>query len=176
MELKKKFSKPFFIYIGNFYPHKNVETLIRAFAKVDTKYNVVLIGPQDFFSGRVEQSIKEKGLTDRVSFFYNATLADLVFFYKNAVALVQPSLSEGFGLTPIEAMHFGCPVVAYDIEVFKETLGDSYISFDPKDADSISKAMQTVGRPKSKGSKSISENFSFDKMAKETVEVYNKTI
>ena len=176
MELKKKFSKPFFIYIGNFYPHKNVETLIRAFAKVDTKYNVVLIGPQDFFSGRVEQSIKEKGLTDRVSFFYNATLADLVFFYKNAVALVQPSLSEGFGLTPIEAMHFGCPVVASDIEVFKETLGDSYISFDPKDADSISKALQTVGRPKSKGSKSISENFSFDKMAKETVEVYNKTI
>ena len=175
-ELKNKFSEPFFIYIGNFYPHKNLETLIKVFEKVDKKYNLVLIGPKDFFSGRVEQGIKDKGLDNRVSFFYNATLSDLVFFYKNAQALIHPSLSEGFGLTPIEAQYFGCSVVASDIEVFKETLGESYISFNPKDETGMLNAIRKATTAKGTGAKKASKSFSFDQMAKETVEVYNKTI
>lgn len=174
-ELKKRFSKPFFIYIGNFYPHKNVEVLIRTFENVDKKYNLVLVGPQDFFSAHVERVIKERALSDRISFFYNATLSDLVFFYKNAQALIHPSLSEGFGLTPIEAIHFGCPVVASDIEVFKETLGDDYISFDPNSEESLLNAINKVGEVKDRRVRKSGRNFSFDKMAKETAEVY-KTV
>lgn len=173
-ELKKEYSKPFFIYIGNFYPHKNVETLIKVFEKVDKKYDLVLIGPKDFFSGRVEQSIKDKGLEDRVSLFYNANLSDLVYFYKNAQALIHPSLSEGFGLTPIEAQYFGCPVVASDIEVFKETLGESYISFNPKDEVGMLNAIQKAISAKATSTKKLFKSFSFDKMAKGTVDVYNK--
>lgn len=174
IELKKKFSKPFFIYIGNFYPHKNVEMLIRTFSRIDSESKLILIGPQDYFSGRIMGLIKELKQEKRIFMFHNATLSDLVFFYKNAQALVHPSLSEGFGLTPIEAAYFGCAVVASDIEVFKETLGDDYISFNAKDEDSLLKAMQNVGSAKTKRSKNSSEVFSFDQMAKETMEVYKK--
>ena len=174
LELKKQFSEPFFVYIGNFYPHKNVEMLIQTFKMIDKKYNLVLVGPQDFFSEHVARVIKEREVSDRVSFFYNATLSDLVFFYKNAQALIHPSLSEGFGLTPIEAMYFGCPVVASDIEVFKETLRESYFSFDPKDETSMLNAIRKVISAKRTETKKLTSAFSFDQMAKETVDVYKK--
>ena len=171
-ELKNRFSKPFFIYIGNFYPHKNIEKLIHVFSRINTGKQLILVGPKDYFSGRIMGLIRELKQEKKVFMFHNATLSDLVFFYKNAEVLIHPSLSEGFGLTPIEAMHFGCPVVASDIEVFKETLGESYISFNPKDETSMLNAIIKTTSAKGTGAKKLSKNFSFDQMAKETVEVY----
>lgn len=172
--LKKKFTKPFFIYIGNFYPHKNIEMLIRVFSRTDIGMQLILIGPQDYFSGKIQDLIISLNQNKRILMYHNASISDLVFFYKNAQALVHPSLSEGFGLTPIEAEYFGCPVVASDIEVFKETLGDDYISFNPKNEDSLFKAIKKATGIKTRSSKQSVRSFSFDQMAKETVDVYNK--
>jgi len=177
VELKKKFSEPFFVYIGNFYPHKNVEKLIEAFSRIDTNHKLVLVGPKDFFSERVMSCINTRKQNDRIRIFHNASLSDLVFFYKHATALVHPSLSEGFGLTLIEAMYFGCPVIASDIEVFKETLGDNYSSFNPTSEESIRNAIKRViDKKPTLNTEKILEKFSFDKMAKETVEVYKQII
>jgi len=171
-ELKKKYSKPFFIYIGNFYPHKNIERLIEVFSRMETGHKLILIGPNDFFASRILSCINTRKQQGKIEMYHNASLEDLVFFYKNAQALIHPSLSEGFGLTPIEAMHFGCPVVASDIEVFKETLGESYIPFNPKDETSMLNAIRKAASAKGTGAKELSKSFSFDKMARETVEVY----
>lgn len=131
-ELSTKFKKPFLMYVGNFYPHKNVERLLAAFASVKEDIQLVLIGPQNYFSDRIVQLIRQDNrLENRVIFYPNASNRDLVYFYKHARAYIQPSLSEGFGLPLVEAMYFGCSVVASNIEVFQELLGKNCTYFDP---------------------------------------------
>ncbi len=174
--LKERYAKPFFIYVGNFYPHKNIETLIRVFSRIDKKYDLILVGPQDFFSGRISKAIRELHQEDRIKLYHNASLSDLVFFYRNAKALIHPSLSEGFGLTPLEAMYFGCPVVASDIEVFKETLGDRYIQFDPKQEQSMKSAIEKALTSPAMDTKAIVKNYSFEEMAQETAKVYKQAL
>ncbi len=176
-DLSKQFKDPYFVYIGNFYPHKNIPALLLAFKKVETKIKLVLVGPDDFFCTEIRTEVDRLQLDSRVSFFHNPTLADLVFFYTHAQALIQPSLSEGFGLTPIEAMHFGSPVIASNIAVFKETMGNNYTSFNPKSVDSITQTLESwiKDRPKY-NTQNVVTKFSFKTMAVETLDVYKKII
>jgi glycosyltransferase involved in cell wall biosynthesis len=101
VDLSKKFQKPFFIYVGNFYPHKNVEKLMKAFSQLDIKYSLILIGPDDYFAKRAHQLLSHLQ-TKNIIFCHNPSLEDFVYFYKNATALIHPSLTEGFGLPLIE--------------------------------------------------------------------------
>lgn len=177
VSLKKKFKKPFFIYIGNFYPHKNIERLIRAYANIKTDHQLVLVGPNDHFSKRIVQLINQLDVESKVIMFHNPTLTDMVFFYKNAQALIHPSLSEGFGLTTLEAAYFGCPIVASDIAVFKETLGREYLSFNPTDEEDIRKKLIYVIEKKPEYNlNKVVEKFSFKRMAGETLKVYTKAL
>lgn len=175
--LKKSMPKEFLLYIGNFYPHKNVERLISAFAKVKTSAKLVLVGPDDFFAKSMTQLINRLDQIHRVLLFKNPKLADLIFFYKNAIALINPTLSEGFGLPMIEAAYFGCPIVGSDIEVFDEVLGSSFIRFDPYDISDIAKKIShvLVRRPRFDG-KRLVEKYSFEKMARETMALYQKAL
>lgn len=176
--LAQKYRPGFFLYIGNFYPHKNVERLIDAYAKVNTKRRLLLVGPNDYFSKRVEQRIYDKGLRDTIELVFNPTLEDLVYFYKNAHALIQPSLSEGFGLTPVEALYFSCPVLGSRIDVFSEILGSSYESFDEKSVEDIAHKIRESDEKKKPeiNTKLALQNLSFKDMAKKTFEVYNKFV
>ncbi|MEK7522596.1 MAG: glycosyltransferase, partial [Patescibacteria group bacterium] len=99
--LSNKF-KNFFIYVGNFYPHKNVEKLIEAFKNINQKYKLILIGPKDYFANKILQCIDTSKFNNNILLSANSSLSDLKFFYKNALALIHPSLSEGFGLPLIE--------------------------------------------------------------------------
>ena len=175
--LNNKFNN-FFIYVGNFYPHKNVEKLIEAFAKINSETNLVLIGPKDYFQSRIVQSINRLDMKDRTIFCNNPSYSDLVFFYKNAEALIHPSLSEGFGLPLVEAAYFNCPIIASDIKVFKELLGDSYLSFDPNNVDDIAEKINTfIAKKPDFDYKNILKKYSFSKMTSETVKIYtSKTI
>ncbi len=170
-KLEKKY-KDFFVYIGNFYPHKNVERLIRAFALVESKQNLILIGPDDFFAGRLKKIVARLRLTN-VKFVDNPTISDLKFFYSKAKALVHPSLSEGFGLTLIEAAYCHCPIIASNIRVFREIFGDSYMSFNPENEKDIASKIKKYLK---EGGKFNYENAlskcSFSRMTKETLKIY----
>ncbi|KKP52754.1 MAG: Mannosyltransferase B, partial [Candidatus Roizmanbacteria bacterium GW2011_GWA2_33_33] len=171
-ELSKKFSN-FFIYVGNFYPHKNVEKLIEAFQNIDKKYTLILLGPDDFFSNKILQCIDTLKLSKNVLMLKNPTLSDLIFFYKNAEALIHPSLSEGFGLPLIEAAYFNCPIIASNIEVFKELLGNDYLSFNPKDTDDIVEKINSFIKNYPKFDyKNIIKKYSFEKMTEKTLKIY----
>lgn len=164
----------FFIYVGNFYPHKNVEKLVEAFLRWKGKSRLILIGPDDYFGRRLEASL---GQNKNILIVKNPPTDDLIFFYKNARALIHPSLSEGFGLPLIEAAHFGCPIIASDIPVFKELLGDNYISFNPYDVDDIVRAIRKFTTTKSKPDYSkIIKKYSFEKMTNETLRIYKNII
>src|SRR5207253_1029004 len=88
INLKRKFSD-FYICIGNFYPHKNIERLIRAYAKVKSKNKLVLAGPDDFFANKIDKLIVELHQSNRIIMYKNPDKTDLVFFYKNAKALIN---------------------------------------------------------------------------------------
>jgi len=171
-DLSKRFSN-FFIYVGNFYPHKNVEKLIEAFAKINSETKLVLIGPKDYFQSRIVRSINRLDMKDKIVFYNNPSYAELIFFYKNAKALIHPSKSKGFGLSLIEAAYFDCPVIASDIKVFKELLGDSYLSFDPNNVDDIAEKINAFIEKKLEFDyKNILKKYSFEKMTAETVKIY----
>jgi len=171
--LGKKF-KDFFIYVGNFYPHKNVERLVEVFSRLKVKSSLVLIGPNDYFTKRLEPLIASKR---NVQIIKNPPSSDLIFFYRNAKALIHPSLSEGFGLPLVEAAHFGCPIIASNIPVFKELLGDNYISFNPYDVLDIIRAIKKISAKKTKFDYSeILKRFSFEKMTNKTLTIYKDII
>lgn len=173
--LIKEIKDDFFLYVGNFYPHKNLERLIEAFAKVKTKMNLVLVGPDDFFAKRLVQMFKQLNMSKKIILYNNPKLKDFVFFYKNAKALVHPSLSEGFGLPLVEAAYFDLPIIASNIDVFKEILSGQYISFDPYNIEDIKEKIEFFIKEGSKFDyKSLLKKYSFEKMAKQTLEVYQK--
>ena len=174
--LGKKFTD-FFIYVGNFYPHKNIERLIHAFSTVKTSSKLLLLGPNDFFKRRLSQLIGDLKQKNRILFFNSLSIKDLIFFYKNANALIHPSISEGFGLPLIESAYFDCPIIASDIKVFKELLGNNYMSFDPNDIDDISKKIKSFINKKPKFDyKDLIKKYSFKTMTDETMKIYNTLI
>jgi glycosyltransferase involved in cell wall biosynthesis len=173
----KKFAKPFFLYVGNFYPHKNVETLIRAFSKIGSPSVLVLIGPKDYFAEQLAQLVGDLKQKKHIIFYHNVTAADLKYFYTNAQALVHPSFSEGFGLPVIEAAYFNCLVIGSNIEVFRELLNDEYLSFDPHDeTDVIKKIQQFLTKKPVFDYKHIVPQYSFEEMTKKTLDVYSSCL
>lgn len=175
--LAKRFDKSFFIYVGNFYPHKNIEKLIQAFSLTNIAAKLILIGPNDFFTSQMTQFINELSQENRIILYTTKDIGNLKFFYKNALALLHPSLSEGFGLPLVEAAYFNCPVIASDIPVFKELLEDKYVVFDPNNIDAMAKTISSFyNNPTIFDYKEILEKFSFSQMGKITLDVYKNSL
>ncbi len=177
--LKSIYKDPFIVRLGNFYPHKNIERLISAFSMLDTNVKLVLAGPKDFFASRIVELAQAVENNRSILFHFNATLEDRVFFYKNALALVQPSLTEGFGLPIIEANHFKCPVILSDIPVFKELVGNKYqYFFDPMETlsmkDTIGKFLENnpIRSDAECINSSVINQFSFGAMGNTTYGIY----
>lgn len=166
---------PFFLYVGNFYPHKNVSRLIDAFGKIPEPYRLFLVGPLDPFAEKLKEHVRELKIEGRVSFYHDVSSHELASFYQSAAALVHPSLAEGFGLPLIEATYFHLPIVASDIPVFREIAGDRYLRFDPTKTEEISFALKRfLSRPGK--APDFDNRFSFATMAKETLAVYRKNL
>ena len=173
-----KEKKQYFLYVGNFYPHKNVEYLLEAFAKVkDEKVKLVLCGAESFFSQRMEEVVEKLNLGSRVAFKYGVGNEELLALYSSAVALVYPSKFEGFGLPVVEAAALSCPLLLADIPVFHEIAPKTAVFFPLNNATALAEKMdnllikkQTVLSGKEK--EDYLGKFSFAKMARETEEVY----
>ena len=175
--LKGTIGEDFFFTLGNFYPHKNIASLVEAFAQVKTDRKLILAGSKNLFSERIKNIVKKLKQEGRIIIFENPNISDLVFFYKHAGALINPSISEGFGLPLVEAAYFNCPVIASNIPVFKEILGEEYISFDPNDInDIIEKIQQFQEYSRKFDNKKINAQYSFEQMTRETLNVYKKAL
>lgn len=163
---------PYFLYIGNSYPHKNVEKLLRAFAETDISMKLLLVGPKDFFSNSITKLIEQLNLTERVLQLFNISQQKKIALFQNAHALVQPSLTEGFGLPVVESQYFGCPVVASKISVFDEILHERTLRFDPYSQESIQKTLNQAAHEKLTKPKLDTQKFSFENMTKKTQQIY----
>src|SRR3954451_9895720 len=140
---------PFLLYVGGLSPHKNLPRLIEAFARVDAPgLKLVLVGDLgDVFHTHVpllRETVARLGLGDRVRFPGFVPDDDLVFLYNRAYALAQPSLMEGFGLPPVEAMACGTPVLSSSAGSLPEVVGDAGVFFDPLDVGGMAGVLRDV--------------------------------
>lgn len=170
----------YFLYVGNAYPHKNLETLVAAFGKLKDTTTLVFVGKDDFFYRRIRKNVEDVGLSKSVTFFGAANDAQLASLYQHAVALVFPSRMEGFGLPALEAMSFGCPVVCSDIPVFHELLGDEAVYFDPQSPDDLAQKLKGVidqgTRTQREPNANVLSRFSWKQMAQKTITIYERSI
>jgi glycosyltransferase involved in cell wall biosynthesis len=143
--LKKDFpGNSYFIYVGNIKPHKNLARLLQAFRLIKDKVsqNLILVGKKEgFLTGMNNIAGLIKGMEDRVTFTGYVSDAELQQYVSHADALVLPSLYEGFGLPPLEAMACGCPVVVSKAASLPEVCKDAAIYCDPYNIQDIADKM-----------------------------------
>jgi glycosyltransferase involved in cell wall biosynthesis len=136
----------YLLYVGGLSPHKNLLRLIEAFALAETgKARLILVGDiGDVFHTHVpalREAVSRFGMTEKVHFTGFVPDAELAYLYQRAYALVQPSLMEGFGLPPVEAMACGTPVLCSTAGSLPEVVGEAGQYFDPTDVEAMSDAI-----------------------------------
>ena len=171
------------MYVGNAYPHKNLEKYIDAFEEVVKKrknIQLVLVGKRDFFSRRLERKVKQMGLSNKIIFTGYVEDSELTLLYKEAEAFVFPSLLEGFGLPPIEAMNQGVAVISSDLSCMPEILESAAIYFDPKNTKDMMKKTELILDDLELREKMIEQGrvqvkkYSWKQCAGETINIYNE--
>ncbi len=139
-------SKKYILYVGSAYPHKNLEVLLDVFSRLKKEGDdiiLLLVGKKDYFYKRLEERARAKGLYYKESNDANICFAGYVpdsflhNLYKNALAFIFPSLYEGFGLPPLEAMSVSCPVLSSNKASLPEISGQAALYFDPENVSEI---------------------------------------
>lgn len=176
--------RPYILYVGNRAGYKNFETLARAFAKsraMKEGMGLVCFGGGDF-SAFERRLLKELKYAESQVQHFEGGDAILSSLYSNAELFVYPSLYEGFGIPPLEAMSCGCPVACSNTSSIPEVVGDAAELFDPEDLGSISMAIDNVLNSVTrknilvkKGRKRL-EKFSWDVCAYETFRAYKAAL
>jgi len=140
--------KRYILFVGRLEPKKNVDALLRAYewlrANRGIEHKLVLIGPEKCSDPEVGNRLAEPSLRDAVLRLSYARREDLPAIFNLADVFVFPSLIEGFGFPPLEAMACGTPVVASNIPVLQETLADAAITVPPDDPNLLAIAMHKV--------------------------------
>jgi glycosyltransferase involved in cell wall biosynthesis len=139
---------PFILYAGNIKPHKNLERLLEAFFRVRkrglTDIRLLIIGDEISKYAVLRRTVHRHNLHKHVRFLGFVPDATLAVLYRLASAFVFPSLYEGFGLPPLEAMASGTPVVTSNVSSLPEVVGDAAVLIDPYDADAIADGIHRV--------------------------------
>ena len=141
--------RPYLIFVGTIEPRKNLVRLVRAFSRlrkqgVDSDLELVLVGRRGWRWEEVDQEIARLGLDSHVPRLGYVPEHDLPALLTGAVALVYPSLYEGFGFPPLEAMACGTPAIASALSSIPEVVDGAGVLVDPHREDAITDAMGTV--------------------------------
>lgn len=168
------------LYVGQRYHYKNFDRFLMAFGQLHDRHrDVHLLCTGRNFSDAEREKISRLGLEGYVSCRF-VTDNQLAYLYKNALCFAFPSLYEGFGIPILESFAMGCPVLLSDASCFPEVAGDSAVYFNPYEVDSMASALiKTVedsdlrASLKTKGFERLS-NYSWEKTAKETAELYRR--
>lgn len=175
----------YLLYVGSYYPYKNIPALIDAFAQLLPKnpnLKLVLTGKPDYFQQKIRDMVLDLGIQKSVVFPGFVSDQDLINLYQHTKLYVFPSLSEGFGLPGLEAMSFGAPVASSASTCLPEVYGEAAVYFNASDTSDIADVIhhtlhdqKTLSRLKKAGPKRVKQ-FSWNRMAKQTLEVYNQAL
>lgn len=139
--------QPYLLAVSTLHPHKNLDTLLRAFAAFHSDqsgYRLVIAGMRGFFTESLEALRRELGLGGAVEFTGWIPREKLYQLFAHASAFIYPSKFEGFGLPVLEALAAGLPTACSDIEPLAGIVGDAALKFDAQDVSAMSKALARI--------------------------------
>lgn len=173
-------NKSFILAVGKISPRKNLGGVIEAMANIKCKipHHLVTVGGDGWDFHSVKKMAASSGIEDRIHFLGYVNDSDLMSLYRKADALVYPSLFEGFGLTVLEAMASGCPVITSNISSLPEVAGSAGILVNPNDTSEIADAIellctnQNTREHYSSVGKNHARKFSWEKSAEEVAKIY----
>ncbi len=174
----------FILFVSTIEPRKNIPGLLRAYKRLRDNYKLtpalVLVGAPGWLSEDVYKLVDELGLKPYCFFLGRVSTHDLHYLYNAALCLVHPAFYEGFGVTPLEAMACGTPVVVSNVSSLPEVVGDAALLVDPQNDEEITVALWRVltdsalrAELSAKGLQR-SGAFSWERAARQTMEVYYK--
>lgn len=173
--------RPFLLYVGSRVHYKNFSQLLQAYAhwQKRTAIDLLVCGPP--WSSAESQWLATSGLAGNVQHAGEVSDEGLCQLYNTALALVSPSLAEGFGLPALEALACGCPLVASDIPATREVAGDCPHYFAPTSVESLLAALDAAlseGRslPRTQAGLARAAGFSWDRTARATLGVYRQAL
>lgn len=179
-----EFVRPYFLYVGNRGGYKNFENLLRAFSRsalLTSDYELICFGGGSFTRAEIE-TIRKLGLNINQIRQTSGNDGKLAWLYKSARAFVYPSLYEGFGIPPLEAMSYKCPVICSDTSSLPEVVGDAAHLLEPTDVDAIKHAMEKIALDDDYRAKMVTKGleriklFSWEKCALQTLQVYQRVL
>lgn len=184
-EIFRKFQldKPYFLYLGELRPHKNVERVIQAFMQFKTQ-----TAPDDdirlIVAGKPHKSFVMPADARRDDIIFTGYVKDddAYTLYSNALAFCLPSLYEGFGLPILEAMKCGCPVITSDCSSTAEVAGEAGVLVDPLNVTQIADAMKRIYTDESFRKELVEKGharekeFSWGTAAEKTLEIYREIL
>ncbi len=139
---------PYILCVGNLNPRKNISSLIDAYRMMKEKYGgsqiLVIAGKKDYRAEQTIQEARETGVGDAILFTGYVTNEELEALYSQAECFVYPSLYEGFGIPPLEAMACGTPVAVSGTTALPEVVADAGLYFDPEDVSSIASCLHRL--------------------------------
>jgi glycosyltransferase involved in cell wall biosynthesis len=138
-------SLPFVLCVAESRTYKNLYKLISAFSKIDYEdLHLLIVGNKTKLNKDLELLPIKLGISNRVCFTGKISDKELLYLYNKALAFIFPSLYEGFGIPPLEAMACGCPIAASKASSIPEVCGDAALYFDPENEESMSKTIATL--------------------------------
>ncbi|HZL30483.1 MAG TPA: glycosyltransferase family 1 protein [Pseudolabrys sp.] len=175
---------PYFFYVGNRAVYKNFEMLVRAFAsapRLAENFQIVCYGGGLFTDGE-RAAASAFGLRPEALVHLVGGDDVLGAAYANATAFVYPSLYEGFGIPPLEAMSAGCPVLSSNTSSLPEVVGDAALLFDPKDVDALRDALVRITESAALRDDLVRRGhaqrklFTWERCVQQTLDVYRRVL
>lgn len=169
--------KPYILYVGERGGYKNFSLLLEVYRNNFSGFlDLVCFGGGKFTQNEL-QKIKNNDLSDKI-IHLNGSDNILASLYKNAFCFVYPSLYEGFGIPPLEAMAMGCPVIASNVSSIPEVVEDAGILFNPYSEESLTSSLELLLNNESKRRQLIQDGFkreqmfNWNRVTKETLDIY----
>ena len=179
---KYNITKPYVLYVGAAYPHKNLQRLMDAWKlfeqKYGSNYQLVLSGKENYFYTELKKYQQKNASTSQIIFTGFVSDEELSALYQHASLYVFPSLYEGFGLPPLEAMVHSVPVISSNRSCLPEVLQNAASYFDPEKIEEIVAALHTglidntVRETLTVQAQSVLKKYSWKKLAEQTLDVY----
>jgi glycosyltransferase involved in cell wall biosynthesis len=175
---------PYILFVGNIEPRKNLKFLIEGYKKTIESHglreNLLIVGKKDWDYKKIEKLVSKLEISNRVYFSGYVDKEILISLYRNAELFIYPSIEEGFGLPPLEAMACGVPTIASDTSSLRENLSGAAELVPPDDPEALQrKIIKMLGEQKirdhfRKNGLERAEQFQWEKTAKMTLECYKE--
>lgn len=183
--LKQIGEKDFILYVGTVEPRKNLKILLKAYSLIKAKYDISLVMAgvlRDDYKHEIATCLDDFGIKENVVLSGYVSEETLLSLYNKAAVFVYPSLYEGFGLPPLEAMACGVPVIISDIPPLREVAGDAASAFSPKDFEELANLICKILESESLRSEMVergirrAREYSWEKTAALTIQTYKKAL